>query len=78
MVAIYRVYGGKKFVGIANSWEDFVTAERNKKMAEEAIKFADPNDRWVSWHDWEYYSNFLRERHFWAEPVENFSDCLEG
>ena len=69
MVGIYKLYGGKNLVGIANSWEDFVLY-RSKKLLEKDSEY---------YGGWEYrhYENMLK-KDFWAEPLENFSDYLEG
>ena len=78
MVIIYRMCGGKEVVGVANSWEDFVIADRNKCIVEEIAKYSDPLDRWVERHPIKTHDKFLKDRGFWAEPIKNFSGYVEG
>lgn len=69
MVIIYKMCGGKKVVGVANSWEDFVLYKSQELLEK----------------DFEYYGNWevrdyesLLKQDYWAEPVKNFSDCMKG
>lgn len=69
MVIIYKMCGGKEVVGVANNWEDFVLYKSQELLEK----------------DFEYYGNWeirdyesLLKQDYWAEPVENFSDCMKG